>query len=146
MDGYSYVEKRDVPLCDFCCANDAVFAYLATDKLPAITVPHKDGIAVIQEGDLGWGACAGCSPLVDKKNPHDLAVFVAERMPTKTEVPRHLLVMSLEAIYLNVLPMLRDKQPAHKMKGGAVIAHGDEEFIKDVKEWRDELNAARGEL
>ena len=146
MNDYTYIEKRDVPLCDFCCREEAVYFYPSSADPIKQTVQHKDGIIHIEERDTRWGACQTCSAIVDQKNPMKLASHVMEAMAGLSPVPVQYLLVSLVSLYQSLLPNLQTKQLIPSGEGGGdMIAHGSEDFVKEIKKRRDELNEQRTE-
>jgi len=143
MTNHKYVERRETPLCDFCCSAEAVFLFESDADPMCEIIPYKGNLVHLSEGGSGWGACNDCANMVEFGDPADLARFVVDRMPPLPG-PRGFSIFMLTNFYTGVLPGLKPKIPAPKVEGGHVTyAAGSEEFIEDVRKWRGELNARR---
>jgi hypothetical protein len=141
---FKYIEHRDVPICDFCTAKEAVFQYTARGKvLEEMFANIKPQGVELHEGDALWGCCDLCAPFVDrasedKEKVLDLVKHVLQYKPEDPEIPELFLTAAYLMIYGELMPLTG--KTTVKMAGPCIFeAEGSEKFIQRVREGRKRL-------
>jgi len=154
MTDETYVETRDTPVCDFCCARAADWTYRSSAEPLLQEALLPDGRVIrVEEHGTDWSACWWCSRGIeqgsrDQSHAIRLARSVVARMPgakglKKDKVGRALIKQHLVMTYTYLLPALSERVPFDPTTfDGVLTAQGDPDLLQLVMEDRKTMQSA----